>query len=59
MGEPPLSLGAVHETAICPLPGVVVTLVGGAGAVATGINAAEVEEAAPVPVALTALTRKT
>src|SRR6187551_3785283 len=56
IGEPPVSAGAVNVTVTWPSPGVAVPIVGASGTV-TGVPLAEVL-AAPVPIALMALTRK-
>ena len=53
---PPLEVGAVHATVACALPVVASTLVGTPGTVATGVTAADADDAVPVPIAFVAVT---
>ena len=57
MAEPPLLAEAAKVTVACALPAVAVPMVGALGTVA-GVTLFEAAEAAPVPMAFTALTVK-
>jgi hypothetical protein len=57
IAEPPLLVGAVHESATCVLPAVPVTAVGAPGT-PTGVTPLDTVETLPVPTALMAATWK-
>jgi hypothetical protein len=57
MAEPPLLVGAVHESATCAFPAVPVTAVGAPGT-PTGVTPLDAVEKLPVPFALIAATLK-
>jgi hypothetical protein len=57
IAEPPLLVGAVHETATCVFPATPVTAVGVPGT-PTGVMLLDTAEKLPVPIALMAATWK-